>query len=375
MDIPLPSRNSLWSIPQPIPLAQPCSPPSLPEASEGEHPPALPPDFAIEIEAASSSLDAQETSPPCPDVPLLIPPDRQREEYAIRPILPLENSFRHGGWHHTRAKVWAAILETRQLGRIDRFANCGSGATLDLDLDTRELAIHANYCHDRLCVPCCTARARQIADILTSHCHGRLVRFVTLTLRHSRTPLRDQLKRLYQSFAALRRRPFWQSAVKGGCYVCELKLSQFDGLWHVHLHVLVETPWLDQKQLSAEWHKVTGDSSIVDVRPIHDAPAAASYVAKYAAKGTDNSTYQNPDALREYAGAIKGTRLISTFGSWRGVHFNPTARKNVRWYCLGSLTKIIAVAASGNLQCQRWLALLSGKAATIGYVPPLPNST
>ena len=49
----------------------------------------------------------------------------------------------------------------------------------------------------------------------------------------------------------------------------EIKRGQGSGQWHPHLHMIalaeVEP---DAEMLSREWHEITGDSFIVDVRPI-----------------------------------------------------------------------------------------------------------
>jgi hypothetical protein len=116
---------------------------------------------------------------------------------------------------------------------------------------------------------------------------------------------------------------------------------------------------LDQKTLSSVWHEITGDSSIVDVRPILSAEEACKYVAKYAAKGTDAGTYHNPVALREYIAAIKGRRLIASFGTWRGLKFDTAVRSECRWISLGSLSKIMSFAAAGNQDAIAILSLLT----------------
>ena len=87
---------------------------------------------------------------------------------------------------------------------------------------------------------------------------------ITLTLRHSDTPLRDQIKRLSQCFNNLKRREWWKSRVKGGVMFTELKIGR-DNKWHVHCHIIAESSYLPNHELSQEWHAVTGDSPVVDV--------------------------------------------------------------------------------------------------------------
>lgn len=161
---------------------------------------------------------------------------------------------------------------------------------------------------------------------------------MTLTLRHSKTPLRDQLKRLTTCFNALKRREWWKSAVQGGVMFTEIKIGR-DGLWHVHCHCIVESSWLDQGKLSDEWHAVTGDSPVVDVRLIRNAEEVAGYVAKYGSKPCDRSVIFSPERLRESISALKGSRLATTFGEWRGTKLSSPGNDTdqIGWVKLGKL--------------------------------------
>lgn len=97
----------------------------------------------------------------------------------------------------------------------------------------------------------------------------------------------------------------------------EVKRSKA-GRWHVHAHIIAESKYLPQGELSAQWLAVTGDSPIVDVRMINSADAAASYVAKYGSKSFDSGLLKSPRLLAEVMTALKGARLCTTFGEWRG---------------------------------------------------------
>ncbi|WP_460549597.1 protein rep, partial [Geodermatophilus aquaeductus] len=101
--------------------------------------------------------------------------------------------------------------------------------------------------------------------------------------------------------------------------------------WHPHLHAIVLLDdWLDQEKLSAEWHRITGDSFIVDIRRIGkrlDAlvdPTGAivpevidafTEVSKYALKFSDLSFANNLHAFE----TLRGKRLQGAFGAFWGV--------------------------------------------------------
>jgi len=91
--------------------------------------------------------------------------------------------------------------------------------------------------------------------------------------------------------------------------------------WHPHVHIiaLVEPQsTIDAETLSKEWLKMTGDSYIVDVRPIgnpEDPISGFVEVFKYALKFSDLSYQQQIHA----ALTLKSRRLLFSIGLFRGV--------------------------------------------------------
>jgi hypothetical protein len=108
-----------------------------------------------------------------------------------------------------------------------------------------------------------------------------------------------------------------------------------------------------QKDLSAEWYAVTGDSSVVHIEIVRDPGKVAGYVAKYSAKPLDAWTAGQTDCLQEIVLALKGRRLFTTFGSWRGVDLDPSADAVGEWRDLGSLDQLISDARTGDAQAVR----------------------
>jgi hypothetical protein len=253
--------------------------------------------------------------------------------------------------------------------RLDRFANCGSGCTVQWSNTEQRCRLSANYCHDRLCVPCGIARGARISSGLKKACQSRTVRFVTLTLKRNFLPLADQITRLYRCFSTLRRRGFWLGHVKGGAAVLEVKWKPEHNAWHPHLHLLVETDWLPQKDLSENWYAVTGDSYIVDVGAI-DNERTVGYVCKYVAKPVESSVYESPAALAEFAGAIKGRRLCLTFGSWRGLDLDGTNSDPGDWATIGTLARLLADARAGDGFAQAMISHLRERAPIPEERPP-----
>lgn len=93
--------------------------------------------------------------------------------------------------------------------------------------------------------------------------------------------------------------------------------------WHPHVHAI----WLcreapDPFKLSEEWRQITGDSYIVDVRPIDLADPVGGFceVFKYAVKFSDLADDQRLHAYKR----LKGKRLLDSFGELRGLDVEPS---------------------------------------------------
>lgn len=282
-----------------------------------------------------------------------------REDYAVPPLLQGEALFRHSGWKLQRQQTWDAMQRVNPMSMACyRFANCGSGAWIQRSADGGQCRCVCNCCHHRLCVPCQRAVGHVVRENLQKHLKGKHTRFVTLTLRHNRTPLSDQISRLFSCWSTLRRRKTVSPLFAGGFAVLEVKVSDRDGLWHVHLHIITEGAWVDQRELAAAWHAVTGDSSIVDVRQVQDDGKAAGYICKYVSKPLDASLYANPRMLDEYIQAVSGRKTMATFGSWRGLKLKERPADNTVWVSVGPLLEFAAKCRQKDAESLRLLALL-----------------
>ena len=148
--------------------------------------------------------------------------------------------------------------------------------------------------------------------------------FVTLTVRTAKASkrglitwsrLRDVTSK--KRLNALKGQKFVEYAkAQGGVCSVEFKRGQNSGQWHPHMHMI----WLcseapDAHQLSREWEALTGDSFIVDVRPMYGEIDGFLETFKYALKFSDLELSDNLHAYK----TLKGKRLINSFGALRGV--------------------------------------------------------
>lgn len=263
-----------------------------------------------------TSLDPQETNVPPHDWTLTDPT-------SWGSITP--DSFRHNGWREDRQRVIQAfdrlmLHENRQL----HFFACGSDAWIERSVQQPNIhRIRATYCRDRWCKPCSTERGRQIAAVLMHAIEPKRTRLITLTLKHRDVGLRSQLDWLYKCFRRLRATRIWRRTQTGGAAILEVTYNADTQMWHPHLHILSVGTYIDQRALSIEWLRITGDSSIVDVRWVRNPTHAARYVTKYITKSVSSNVYRVDRALDEAILALKGRRMALTYGTWRGLQLRP----------------------------------------------------
>jgi len=135
--------------------------------------------------------------------------------------------------------------------------------------------------------------------------------------------------------------------VLGGAAFFEVTRSAETGLWHPHLHILVEGKYLPQEQLAGLWKDITGDSKIVDIRLVDQRKGVAEYVTKYVGSPFPADIYRDQDLLAEAMTAITGRRTCLTFGHWRGLKLTKLST-NDSWEPLAPLQEIRQRAQAGD---------------------------
>ena len=236
---------------------------------------------------------------------------------------------------------------TRTDDRLERWDHCGAYARVEVNaLDANDLRVTSRKCRDRFCPTCARERSTRIAASVASKVTGQHHRFVTLTIRHHGEPLRELIDKLLTSFRALRRTPLWRTTVKAGAAFLEIKHSNG---WHPHLHLITLGSYMPHAELRMMWLKVTGDSSVVDIRLIRDAAITVKYICKYASKPLDHTVIFDRDALAEAVETLKGRKLLWTFGSWRGWTFDEEVDPKC-WITLCSLDALLLLARRGDAQ-------------------------
>ncbi len=140
-------------------------------------------------------------------------------------------------------------------------------------------------------------------------------KLVTLTKERWTGDPREGIKALRAQVLKIRRTSLF-AAVKGGAYQIELKRKD-DGR-HIHIHLLLDAPYIPYQKLFTEWRRITKQKYVeTDIRSA-ETEQARRYVVKYPSKSASFDT--DPTVIVDWYEATKGLRLFATFGKW----FNAT---------------------------------------------------
>lgn len=192
-----------------------------------------------------------------------------------------------------------------------------------------------------LCAFCASRRGvrnavsyKEKVDQLLSDLPGQRLMLLTFTVKngadlwerfqHLRSSMQSFLQRRNDSLR--RNTPSSFHSVNGGVFAYEFKRGSGEGNWHPHIHMLALVDYgvfLDAGSIKDEWFAITGDSSVVNLAIAND--NAFLEVFAYALKFSEMA---HPD--RWYAfNKLRSERLISSFGSFRGVEVPDTANDDV----------------------------------------------
>lgn len=327
------------------------------------------------------SLDPLETSQQPTQKPALAEARREvpRSDWTGGPTPTLSSIFRHSGWAPVRQRVFQSLNRTVQpVSRVLAFESCGDVIRVlqDQTDDTRYKLV-GNYCHDRWCTPCATERSRIIAHNVLELAGNTRLRFATLTLKAKPMPLELRVSYLRACFSRLRRTTLWKRTFKAGIACLEVKRYKTVEGWHCHYHLLFEGRYIVREELAAAWKAITGDSDVVDVRLAKSRANVARYITKYVSKPLDMTYVRSDDLLDEAVRALKGVRLMDTFGAWRG-HSLTKIDDDTEWLDVGTLDGVLIGAYQGErwasriVQYLRRVGTADGLLAASEYRPPVP---
>lgn len=169
-----------------------------------------------------------------------------------------------------------------------------------------------DHCRSRVCPICSYKVTQERASFLELVCRRMAhPKFLTLTMPLWRDDPGEGIDYLRHAFTRLRHSVVMKKCT-GGAYQIELKRKP-EG-WHIHLHALLNAPYLPRQKLFTAWGRILGIAA--PQINIKSAPTARerAYTCKYAAKSADFEG-EIADVVAWYR-ATKGKRLWGTWGAW-----------------------------------------------------------
>jgi hypothetical protein len=237
--------------------------------------------------------------------------------------------------------LYANVFNNHGTSLDGKIQLCRKTAWFAIHTTTGSIRVASNRCRLRWCPTCANARRRWIKEqALTWLKSASTAKFLTLTLKHTSAPLKDQIDCLYKCFRRLRLHPYIAKTIRGGLWFFEVKLSSRSQQWHPHIHCLIDSPFVPQSKISVLWHMITHGSTVVDIRTIPDPIRAAHYISKYCTKPAHLCDYSLEQMIEIYT-ALHGKRLCGTWGTLRGISLvEPPADDRKDWRNLGSWEQI-----------------------------------
>jgi hypothetical protein len=265
------------------------------------------------------------------------------------------------------------LIRTTPKGKR-RFMCCGEGAVVQYSPELGSYRVKSRTCGHRWCPACRERFAATLRDKITLSMSGAKrfeFKFITLTLRSSTQPLRDEVTHLFASFRRLRQTTLWKRRVAWGVAILEITINPVTKLFHPHLHIIAKCGFIPRKALSKTWEKASDGSCVSDIRAITNASAAVHYMTKYVTKGSYDEAAQAAgiDAA-EQINALYRKKTVLWFGN-RPVPEEEEdkpheEKRRVSWINVTGLDNIIFHARHG---VERAIALLGALDSGATQVP------
>jgi len=181
-------------------------------------------------------------------------------------------------------QAWQRVIHRHDLvygtSLEQRYLDCHTQDFYAQYLDTDDWTVRFNNCQVPGCRLCGQKRTNFIFHRLLEFFTKQpdyTVRTLVLTQKSSDDPLLTQIDRLQKNFHKLRRWYYWSEktgkrqrpnvtsffAFRQEAWIEGKKGKR--GHWHVHLHILILGNRLEQKMVSRQWGKITGNSMIVHI--------------------------------------------------------------------------------------------------------------
>lgn len=262
-------------------------------------------------------------------------------------------------------EAYEAFDNAHQGSHTRSLDDCRTGAWFARNRITGKVRVLSSSCKLRWCPMCSSTRrwflTQEVATWLKS---AKKPKFLTLTLAHLTSPLERQIVHLYKCFRKFRKLKILKQSVEGGVWFFQIKKSDTDGLWHPHLHCVIDSEYISKFDLSAAWAAVTITSNIIDIRKISNCDNAAQEVARYASRPAMLEKFDEADRL-ELLESLHGRRLVGTWGTARSISLRPSKPPDAGdWINVGSWGLIVELVRDDYRAAAIWNAFKNDSECT-----------
>lgn len=203
------------------------------------------------------------------------------------------------------------LLDGNRPALAEPLIKCHTERTIKYCTGCRTPKTFYNRCEVFYC-PCCASRLandrRRSVEWWTTQI--RQPKHVIVTTRNTATISAQRVREVKAAWARLRRRAFAKNW-RGGFY--SLEITNEGRGWHLHIHALVDAPWIDSGRLAAEWADCVGqDFAIVKVKDARQGDYLRE-LCKYIVDGNQVAKWKVADVVA-YVEAFKGQRTFGAFG-------------------------------------------------------------
>jgi len=244
--------------------------------------------------------------------------------------------------YNAALELYSSIDEVEGSHRAEKLKECRTYAWFAVHKESRQIRVVSNACKLRWCPVCAEARYMHIRSLVREWLLSvRNPKFLTLTMRHTNTPLSSQINALYKHFRNFRLQKLISKKIRGGVWFFQLKRGKKSGEWHPHLHCVIDADYIDKVKLSLDWQNTTGNSFIVDIRRVKDPGKVADYVSRYCSRPAKLTEFSEDDRTEVFT-VCHGRRLAGTWGTGRRIQFNVRPVNEVaEWIRLGSWSDVV----------------------------------
>jgi hypothetical protein len=172
------------------------------------------------------------------------------------------------------------------LNYIEKFGfenNCSKVGIKVKNEETKEEKIFILRCKNKFCPICSRIKAQKIKKEIEKITQNfQNPKFLTLTLKTDED-LEKIFKKIKSGFEKFKKNKFIKNRIKKIIGIYEIKKKE-NNKWYIHLHLIVDGLYLEQKKISEIWKKITGDSFIIYIEKVKNKKDLKNYLSKYITK-------------------------------------------------------------------------------------------